>query len=465
MSHKLLGCIYLLIIFNVSFSQNCNCSQNFTAVQLSVEKNYAGFTDKVNTKTKAQYNSMVKQLTNEALAANNEKSCYNILKKYVQFYKDGHLQLSTLPENMVENIQYQLLPENVELYFKNKDITANIQGIYTSENYELAIVPHATQKNTYVGIVISSKNENWKQGMIKMVLTPVAKNYYNTIFFYGDFEKTETEAYFAGNVLDILAVGIFDKKLTADEKNKLPSNYESVFPKQDISFSFPNNHTAILFLGSFQNMYEQVIDSLMTVHKQALEKRPNWIIDLRYNGGGGTGTYKSILPYLFTNAIKRSGSYYWLSTEHIAKYETALAENPNWPQKVKNAFENYIKIGKVKPNSWHYEAGNTYTFNKIQPNPKKIMVLTSKNTASSAEIFLMDAKQSKKVTIIGSTTAGVVDYGDGNNFTIGCSKLYITIPARKSAYLKYQSFDNVGIKPNIICNAKDALQIAMQQLK
>jgi hypothetical protein len=449
-----------------AIAQDCSCEQSLNQLQSAIEKNYAGFDDKVNVKTKKIYEKLIQKLKVEALTVENEKGCHDILKNYVAFYKDGHLNMEDFRGNLLNNLKYQALPEgNLDDYFKNIDLTKDIRGIYTSENYELAVVPDAKQKNVFVGIVVSSKNEKWKKGMIKMVLKPQKNNYYKTTFLYGDFEQTDTEAYFSGAVLDILAVSIFEKKLSPAKKQNFASKYQSVFPREDISFSFPNEKTAVLFLGSFQTSNEKVIDSLMTFHKTELEKRPNWIIDLSYNGGGGTGTYRSILPYLYTNPIKRSGSYYKLSKANVEHYKTFLEQTPNLPPMVKASFENYIKVGTEKPDSWHFEEGPTFTFDTISTNPKRIAVLTSPITASSAEIFLMDAKQSKKVTIFGSQSAGVVDYGDFTTFEIRCTKIKINIPARRSEYLNKEAFDNVGIKPDILCDPKEAMKVALQKFK
>lgn len=463
--YKKFKLIILIVFFNnnFTFSQDCYCVNDLKTLKEKIEANYAGYNDKVNSKTRNQYQKLLLNLNDQAIIAKDERSCYLVLKRYKDFFKDKHLFLEDFPSDLKENISYQDLPsENLETYFKNIDTTKDIRGIYTSENYELAVLPSLKEKNTFVAIIISSKNENWKKGMIKMVLKPQKNKYYKTTFLYGDFSQTETEAYFSGTILDVFTAGMFKKKLASEQKQRYTSQYQSVFPTEDISFSFPDDKTAVLFLGSFGNQYEKVIDSLMIAHKTDLEKRPNWIIDLRYNSGGGTGTYRSILPYLYTNPIKRSGSLYWLSEENITKYESLIVQNPNWPQKVKAAFENYVKVGKQKPNSWYFEAGPTFKFDKIEPYPRKIAVLVSKETASSGEIFLMDAKQSKKVTIFGSYSAGVVDYGDGNLFEIGCKKLKIEIPVRRSEYLNKQAFDNIGIKPDVSCDPKDALKLALE---
>ena len=49
------------------------------------------------------------------------------------------------------------------------------------------------------------------------------------------------------------------------------------------------------------------------------------------------------------------------------------------------------------------------TFDKIEPLPKSIGVLVDSSNGSTAEQFLLAAKQSKKVKLFGQTTAGVLD--------------------------------------------------------
>lgn len=67
------------------------------------ERNYLGFTDK--TKDTFFYNSFKDQLKVEANA--KESSCFEVLKKYTSFFRDGHIyffETSTSNENGVTSL-------------------------------------------------------------------------------------------------------------------------------------------------------------------------------------------------------------------------------------------------------------------------------------------------------------------------------------------------------------------------
>ncbi len=454
--------IFLFVLFyltiNFAFSQDCNCGITLRNLQEKVEANYAGYDDKVNKKTSETYRKVVSVLVQRATPLNNGKDCQVILEAYIDFFKDPHLQLEDKYTSDKVSVETKQFPnENVNIYYQNLELTEkDIRGVWKNDIYELAII-NAEQPNWYEALVINSENKEWTKGMVKMRLKKVNTNLYEIKYITGDFEAFATKGYFTQNILDILSVGVFEKvEPELDQKLDIKT-YESIFPDEEIKFTFPDDSTAILFISSFRNQNEAIVDSLMKANKQDLEKRPIWIIDISYNGGGGTGTYKALLPYLNTSTIKRSGSYYRLSRENTQKFEQFLIDNPNLPPAVNSFFSKLVIIGKQKPNTWYFEKGKELTFNKIEENPKKIGVLVSEKTASSGEIFVMDAIQSKKVTVFGTQTKGVVDYGDGMTHIISCDSIKVLIPTRRSEYLKYTRYDSIGLKPDV--------QIAEENLK
>jgi len=50
-----LTALFILLMSTNSFGQSCNCTQEFNFVKNKIEINYAGFGDKVITKTKSTY--------------------------------------------------------------------------------------------------------------------------------------------------------------------------------------------------------------------------------------------------------------------------------------------------------------------------------------------------------------------------------------------------------------------------
>lgn len=442
--------VAIFLLNSAVTAQNCSCEKSVQELKKKVEDNYAGFQDKITEKTIASYRLFTTKLLQKAARMQTGKNCQVLLQQYINYFKDKHLILEGRYTASTVTPAYMKLPANTNDYFKKQKLSAaDIRGIWKNENYELAILQLPGKINEYAAVIISSKNENWKKGMIKMYLKKETTNYYSITYFTADFSEEKLKAFFEKNILDILSVGVFEKTEPFTQNAIKPETYTSVFPNADIKFSFPNDSTAVLFLGSFGNSYELLVDSLMKASKAELEKRPYWLIDISYNSGGGTGTYKPLIPYLYTNTIKRSGSYYLLSEDNVKGFADFLVNNPGLPVTVNTFLSKLVAQGKAKPNSWFFDEGDEFNFTEVTANPKYVGVLVSQKTASSGEIFIMDARQSKKVTVFGSQTAGVVDYGDGMIHTVGCDSIMVSIPTRKSEYLKTTSYDNKGLKPDV----------------
>jgi C-terminal processing protease CtpA/Prc len=84
-----------------------------------------------------------------------------------------------------------------------------------------------------------------------------------------------------------------------------------------------------------------------------------------------------------------------------------------------------------------------------QKSPEYVVILTDKEVGSAAENFVMAAKQSKKVKVIGTPTYGVLDYGAARKFDFGCSEYELYLPGYRSLRLPEYPIDNIGVQPDI----------------
>jgi hypothetical protein len=100
-----------------------------------------------------------------------------------------------------------------------------------------------------------------------------------------------------------------------------------------------------------------------------LKTIPNWIVDFRDNTGGDTGTYGSLLSYLYTKKGISKGSKNWLSPEHVAKWENILAKYKQYMDSSAIVYmSKRIEAGKKNPNSWYDDGMDTTSFDKILRN-------------------------------------------------------------------------------------------------
>ncbi|RZL21761.1 MAG: hypothetical protein EOO96_24160 [Pedobacter sp.] len=219
--------------------------------------------------------------------------------------------------------------------------------------------------------------------------------------------------------------------------------------------------TFLLRLPSFEWSEKKLIDSLIAIHKGQLQKTSNWIIDIRGNSGGIDYTYSSLLPFIYSNPVQVKPDEYRSSNGNIA----ILTENLNdkdLPESSKQFISNLIALMKANPNGYVNPSGKDFfeiKLDSIYPFPKKIAILMDRNSQSSAETFLLTAKQSNKVTLYGENTAGVIDYGSTQFFDLPCQDFDLVIPIARSKRLPQNPIDNIGIAPNINISPKEKDQV------
>jgi C-terminal processing protease CtpA/Prc len=82
--------------------------------------------------------------------------------------------------------------------------------------------------------------------------------------------------------------------------------------------------------------------------------------------------------------------------------------------------------------------------------PKKVGIIINEGNASSAEQFLLAAKNSKKVLLFGNhNTAGVLDYSNAVSENFPSGNFELTFPMTRSQRLPEFPIDNIGIAPDI----------------
>ena len=86
--------------------------------------------------------------------------------------------------------------------------------------------------------------------------------------------------------------------------------------------------------------------------------------------------------------------------------------------------------------------------NRVLEYPKNVAILINENNGSTAEEFLLLAKQSKKVKLFGTTTAGVLDISNMNFVDSPCKTLQLGYGLSRSRRIPDMAIDAKGIQPD-----------------
>jgi len=218
-----------------------------------------------------------------------------------------------------------------------------------------------------------------------------------------------------------------------------------------------DDKTVVLRFPSFEWAEKKNIDSLLKAFGRQLKKLPNWIIDLRGNDGGTDYAFSGLMPYIYTNQIKIKPDEFLSSNENI-KILTENLKDTGLSQPGKDFIANLIKLMKQHPHQFVNPSGKDnfeIKLDTVYQYPIKVAILIDRNTASSAESFLLTAMQSSKVKVYGENSAGMLDYNNTQYFDIPCKDLNLVIPIGRSKRLPDHPIDNIGVKPDISIDAKE----------
>jgi hypothetical protein len=100
--------------------------------------------------------------------------------------------------------------------------------------------------------------------------------------------------------------------------------------------------------------------------------------------------------------------------------------------------------------------------------PNNIAILFNKNTASSAEGFVLKASNSKKVRTFGENSAGAVSYGDWRRLELHELKIWVAITTKKVIFSGLEDFETIGISPDINLshsNEEEWLQMILDEME
>eukprot|EP01132_Coremiostelium_polycephalum_P015424 gene15424-18631_t len=474
MKIKIILFAVLLFAVNAAGAQEiCACSEALERLTVKIESEYPGFEQK--TKDKILYNSFKQQLLEQA-ASTDKTKCFEVLKKYTSFFRDGHIWIN--PATAVDQkgaVSTKLVDIDLKK-FKNqlKASPDPLEGIWKNKfewtggtGYEIGITKN--KDGGQLGFVMSSTSGFWKPGETKFRLFPDGK------FEFYSFDKTlKTGTYeLYGN-----SILYFREARAVFIKESPQSNLtqEEVRQKVGTFYGFGikklSNQTTLLSLPSFDYPFVDIIKDLVTHNRPLLEGQKNLIIDIRGNSGGTDNAYQILLPYIMSNSIRSMGVEYLASPTLVKGLETYLktASDDKEKQEEVEMVKRWIGLFEKNMGKFVNVGDSTVSIQKVLSagkSPDHVLILTDKRVGSSAESFVLKAKQSKKVKIAGTVSSGGLDYASARMFDFGCPEYLLQLPTYRSLRLPDYPIDNIGIQPDLYLDksVKDWVQFCVEYLE
>jgi hypothetical protein len=455
-----------LFISILAFSQNkCDCNKVLNHVSEQIESNSASFAHQVKEYNRnAEYLKHKKFVSKIAKKGKTEKECLGIIQLYLSFLRDNHQKLSVTNKyypfkSFNDSLSVKkFIHENVE-NFKIKGYNSNgFLGtwFYKNGTFAVEIQENSNKGRSYIGAITDKYKINSQylanKGDLKIEFYKNDKEELYAIYWSFSQVPSVYKVEITGNTLNLGRSLVFYKDRSKTEQSEDYKNQDTTF------FTELSDKTNYLRIHTFDYEKKKNIDSIIFVNHDKLTSKENLIIDVRNNGGGSDLSYYPLLPYImdkveYQNPI--AASSIWVSKDNFQNYY-----NERYMYGVATKQDSINADSEIEQLRKHLGKFEPYTkaTSKLENNfpfPKKVYIIQNRWNASSAEGFLLTAKQSGKVRIFGENTGGFLSYGEWRELEIPNFPAWISMTQKKMIFYDNSDFEMIGIEPNINLNPND----------
>lgn len=451
---------------SASVSAQSISAQNLADFDFMVDKitkNYAGYETKTAGAATVRLTALTAQLRIRAGAATTLPQLTDIMEEYIAFFKDEHTSVSAIASDSAT-------PSNTGLFAPNTNLTeasaqrqlaalgnrrTPIEGIWSIDRtrYRLAVVRDTPSANTFSAVILSSTNEAWKPGMIKAAIAKTPTGAYAMTYRTGDFSQVPITPVIVGNG------AILDAGNYGGWRNEWPTPpareaMDKSFPSSDFYLRHLSPKTLWIRIPSFSDEHAATVAKLISDNKAAIDSADNLIIDVRRNGGGADFVYGPLSPLMYTRPVYEIGIEMRASQDNIALREALVERLASNPEARDTVAQLQRQIVRMKANVGTYFQPNSAPFSitrleRVLPFPKRIAVLMDR-TGSTAEQFLLEARQSRKVTLMGQeNSSGVLDFANVVSMKGPSGRFEVQWATPRSLRVPQDPVDEGGIAPDI----------------
>ncbi|ETK10606.1 hypothetical protein T231_04000 [Tannerella sp. oral taxon BU063 isolate Cell 6/7/9] len=446
--------ITICLVSNSSYGQTCNCEQNFSWVKKTFEENDAGYQDIIALKGKQAYTTHTDSFIQKIKGAKTTTACASLMNEWIHFFRKGHIGVFPADDQDDNDTNAHWEKTNINLQdFKNHlyaEKTPGYEGIWDLNNDTIGIIK---EKNQYTGFIIKSGNISWKQNEVKLKFTKSTDG--DRLLFYTGNRSTEEykNVELIGN--NYLQAGGYVLKRVFPEFKKDDKGIEAYYKRMTAKQPYAellNDKTVYFRIPSFNPKYKKSIDSVILKCKSKILTTETLIIDLLDNGGGVDESYQELLPILYTNPLRniavarrssKLNNQALLDGYNNPEYGFS-AEDKKWAKQAYDKLESQLgKFVNLGDSTIYIEKRDS-----VYPYPKNVGILINEHNGSTAEQFLLDAKQSKKVKLFGRMTFGALDMSNLNFAKSPSNCIVLVYAMSRSFRIPEMPVDDIGIQPD-----------------
>lgn len=431
-------------------SDSCSCARNLGVVIEKTEANYAGFDDKTSGPNQARYQSLVRDLRAHAPGTSGA-ACFDLIARYVRFFRDKHLQFyDSNPAHQPPKQTLALTEAEARARVKTAPKSSPL-GIYQNPDGKMrfAVLPDAAGRpGRYRVAVLASQNPDVPAG--RLIRDLVA---YRPDGFLVEDRNASMRSILPNRmklVGNLLHDGSFDTwtREFPHPATEAERQEAQAWLTGDRGMLFRELAPDVGYL-KLPNMTvpDERVQALLEKHRNFLDKAPYLIVDIR-NDGGGNSPWGYLVPLLYTGPIHEPPQLFRASPDNLAQEQATLAyrTGPDSTQ-----FARYLDQLRQNPGKLVPQPMYQFPEMPVLANPKRVAILVNEFCGSSAEYFIQFARRhSKKVTVFGTHTLGMMDYGDLRGGTpLPCPDFQLILPMARSSWTATRPIDGTGLAPDV----------------
>lgn len=396
------------------------CSTTLDQLKSKVEADYAGYLLEVKGPRQSAYATMLAGL--QARAGNaDEGACLDLLQSYIAWFQDPHLFLyqSARVDTAVaarRRAAVSVLPFDTVAFKTSLAHRARerdpVEGIWNDGRLRVAVAPDGDRREgRFVAVVLTPDTVGWPRLAVRARFTRRGPGRYQVDLDLPNFARRRLEADLYRNDLLRFSPGTWGRE--APTSDLTPGQLDPVDPKRPTLRV--HDSTVIVAIPSHDPAYRSALDSLVAANTATLKGAARLILDLRGNEGGSAGTSDGLVPYVVSDGqpappmLDQGAARMLSSPDQIAYAHRAFG--PDTSPFVRGLLARMEAApGTLVP---LYDPASPPHDEGVPPaivGPRRVAVVIDRGTVSAAEVILLYAKQSSRVTVYGEPTAGALDY-------------------------------------------------------
>ena len=218
-------------------------------------------------------------------------------------------------------------------------------------------------------------------------------------------------------------------------------------------FKLLGKDTVLLTFGHFNDRYAARVRQLIADHRADLESHPNWIIDVRDNGGGADRTYQPLLGWLLDGELPYYTVEFLVTPDNIRRQEEVCPQMSN-PAACMTTLGPVIEAMRAaRPGSYVMKGTQRMGYDKVALEPKRparVAILIDRDCGSTCEQFVLDARTSFRVKLVGRPTFGALDDSNMRAHPLPSGLRTLMYATTRSTRVPDMRIDGVGIPPDIM---------------